>query len=148
MIPVSRRRFMTGAAACLSFWGGRGMTDERLVDSLTSVVLDTRAAARLGGHYLAVGSATEPADPVSLSRRILPTPALRRSFLHSSLLGRKRILRRRIADDFEAGRTAEVDGWLLAETEARLAGLVAVAEEGAAGGGKKGSEGFFCEKGL
>jgi hypothetical protein len=143
MIRVSRRRFITGAAACLSFWGGRGMTDERLVGSLTSVVLDTRAAARLGGHYLAAGAATEPVDPVSLSWRILPTPALRRRFLHSSLLGRKRILRRRIAADFEAGRTAEVDGWLLAETEARLAGLVA-----AAGRRKKGSEPFFPEKGL
>lgn len=145
MIWVSRRRFMTGTAACLSFFGGRGMTDERLVDSLTSVVLDTRAAARLGGLYLAAGSASEPSDPLSLSRRILPTPALRRSFLHSSLLGRKRILRRCIADDFEAGRMAEVDGWLLAETEARLAGLVAVAgsaEEGA----EEGSEPFFVPK--
>lgn len=35
------------------------------------------------------------------------------------------VLRARVRDDFEAGRTVDVDGWVLARTEARIAALLA-----------------------
>jgi hypothetical protein len=57
---------------------------------------------------------------------ILPTAEQRLAFIGSSRDERRRIVRRRIAADFTARRTFDVDGWVLAQTETLLAALVAV----------------------
>jgi hypothetical protein len=57
---------------------------------------------------------------------ILPRAALRHAFMTAPPGRRIEMLSSLVAADFEAGRTAEVGGWILARTEARLAALVAL----------------------
>ncbi|HEU4620082.1 MAG TPA: hypothetical protein VFV10_18745 [Gammaproteobacteria bacterium] len=137
---MSRRHLLLAAAgACVA--GAAGLrvagtgarrsgaaASDALVEGLAALVLDDVAAARLGRQLLAERPAL-PRDRAALALMILPEPEQRRAFAVSALDARTRMLRERIDADFGAGRTAEVDGWVLAETEALLAALAA-AENG------------------
>lgn len=124
MIGLSRRDCLLGAAGCCLTASVRRGSAAALVDALTGVALDPDAAARLGRCVLTSRPGL-PRRPFALARLILPNPAHRRAFMAATTAGRRRLVRLRIGADFAAGRTAEVDGWVLAETEALLAGLIA-----------------------
>ena len=64
-----------------------------------------------------------------MSRRVLPSASVRRRFLAAGDRRRRRIVERRVADDFEAGRVVVVDGWVLSRTEAALCAAVALQEQ-------------------
>ncbi|HEX5420041.1 MAG TPA: hypothetical protein VFY39_08580, partial [Gammaproteobacteria bacterium] len=97
------------AGACLAVsWRLPGAT--ALSAALAALVPAPRLAARLGACYLATRPA-EAAGAEVLCRLILPSAALRNAFMIAAPSRRIETLRRLVAADFEAGRTAEVGGW-------------------------------------
>lgn len=96
-----------------------------LNDMIMSLFGDRRAAATVGRAYLA--QRPEERNAPRLLARVLETdsgasamPSLAAADLHAWLRQRSRA-------DFAAGRTVWVEGWLLAQTEARLYALAALA---------------------
>jgi len=87
-----------------------------------SVVGHRRSSRIVGRAYLA--SAPDPCDAASLQRQLLPTDPGRSSALLDDVGRLRRYVRGRIEDDFDSGRTVQVHGWVLSETEARLCALV------------------------
>ncbi len=125
MSALSRRRFLGGAAGCCAGAGLRRLPSAALADAFAATVLDPAAAARLGRRFLASRPALSR-DARALGRMILASASQRRAFLAAAPVRRRRMLRERIAADFAAGRTVELDGWILAETETLVAAVLAV----------------------
>ncbi len=125
MSVLSRRRFLGGAAGCWLPAGLRRLADAPLAAAFAGVVLDPKSAARLGHRCLAERPEW-PRDARALSRLVLPGACERGAFLVAAPARRRQLLRERIAEDFAAGRTMEVGGWVLAETESLVAAMLAV----------------------
>jgi hypothetical protein len=100
-------------------------SDVAVVDALVQLLPEPSGAARLGWRYLAARDSLS--DSRALGRELLATPAARRAFLDATGDKRRRIIEACVAEDFAASRIAEVDGWVLAETEAILCAVVATA---------------------
>lgn len=114
-MPDHRRRALLALAAALPAWGVL-RSDITLRDRLLALVPRPASAIPIGKAYLAAHGAEagrltdliaarlgQPVDDASLRRRV-----------HEM-----------VAEDFADGRVAMVDGWCLAETEARLCALAA-----------------------
>lgn len=110
-MAISRRRLL-GAMVLLATgpaWSRRGMGVPLLPADLLPPVPDTDAVAH---QWLSPGQA----GPASLERRIL-------ALIDDQPAAATQRLRRRVRDDFAAGRVVRLHGWLLSETEACLCGL-------------------------
>jgi hypothetical protein len=130
---VTRRRAMSigvgGLGAALLFWRRRGSPggDSASVCDRVLALFEHRSAAA------AIGSAVLQRYPHERDRQWLlaqlladaPEPASRWLQSDDSLL--HDWLRQRMRGDFANARTVWVDGWLLAQTEARLCALAALA---------------------
>jgi hypothetical protein len=133
---ISRRRAMTASAvaalaallpwrACLSREVARdAIAHNAVARDAIGIFRDRSAAAAIGDAYLA--QHPDDRDAPRLLRRLFgddlaqATAGIGREDLHVRL-------RRQLRQDFAEGRTVLVDGWLLAETEARLCALAALA---------------------
>lgn len=108
-----------------------GKGPDVLIGGLLDILVpDSAAAARLGRRYLD-GASTDVdlrrlADGVLASLHMTTAADNVASTPESVLIDRAR---RRVIDDYVAGRVVEIDGWLLSITEARLYALAALAED-------------------
>lgn len=102
------------AGAGLLVWTGRRAAETARADALVAVLRDRNAASRVGERILtelpAWGDAT----------------ALRRTLGGGSSVGLAARVAQHVREDFDGGRVVLVDGWVLAETEARLYTLAAL----------------------
>jgi hypothetical protein len=127
----SRRRFLRvallGAATSLldplrGAWGykaARFTSPPELARRLVQSLRDLSSARAVGAAYLQM--MPDEADVQALLARLLEDqPALSGS---RSAAATRQLLRRCIRGDFARERVVAVDGWLLAETEARLCAL-------------------------
>jgi len=132
---MNRRRFLRRAAwlgGCLSLWPavafGRSIETPAARQARRIAGIFTRpvSAARIGRVYL-----RDHPHEASLERLMhglaagWPGGAARIERLSNAQLRRR--LHRKIRADFAAGRTVRVQGWVLAESEARLFGLTTLA---------------------
>jgi hypothetical protein len=132
---LNRRRFLRRAAWAAGFLGLRpavlsGRSIEapvaRQARRLAGIFARPASAARVGRAYL-----RDHPDQASLARLVQqlaagwPGGAQRIERLSAAQLRRR--LDRAIRADFAAGRTVRVEGWVLAESEARLLGLTTLA---------------------
>jgi len=132
---MDRRRFLRRAAwvgGSLSLWPvavfGRSINtpSARQARRLAAIFTRPVSAARVGRAYLR----SHP-NEASLDRLIQeiaagwPGGAAQIERLSTAQLRRR--LHREVRADFAAGRTVTVQGWVLAESEARLFGLTALA---------------------
>jgi hypothetical protein len=85
---------------------------------LRGLITDRDGAARLGRSYLAV----HPSE----ARGGFLVHDLVGATVPTSVIGASREVAARIRDDYAAGRTVVVDGWVLSRAEARLYALVAL----------------------
>jgi hypothetical protein len=131
MSPTQRRRSflaLAGAAGAVVVgvarpW--RSLVEVRpptLESALLSVLSDRAAAAAVGAAYLAVTPAE--ADRLLLLNRLAAALNVVASLPDAAAL-RARVAAR-VGQDFAAGATCSVDGWVLSRTEARLDALAAV----------------------
>ncbi|HZS84703.1 MAG TPA: hypothetical protein VFA50_17640 [Stellaceae bacterium] len=133
---ISKRTFLRSALALLAVPGGTlfglwatGETSD--VAARITDLIGARAGARAIGAAFLARFPTE-ADQKQLSRRIAQ---LVRSSGEARLGGEaissralQRAVRQAITSDFETGRMIELDGWLLAQTEARICALLVLRE--------------------
>jgi hypothetical protein len=118
---VARR----GAAAGPAAVGTASMPE---IAALRALVTDRDAYETLGAMYLqSLPVAERCAD--RLTRPLVPEARAA-----SSMEGLRQAIGRRIRTEFAERRTVGVDGWILAETEARLLGLVAIGYDVSASG--------------
>jgi hypothetical protein len=130
---LSRRGFLTcllAGAGCL-FVGrvarggsGRGVPPEALAVQIVSAVPDRRRAAALGRAYLrdAPNEASVAGLVAAISSGCVPS-------LGSHTAGTadlRRALSMRVERDYAEQRLVEVQGWLLAPSEARICALTAL----------------------
>jgi hypothetical protein len=96
---------------------------ESLTAALLELVADEQAARYLGRRYLLA----RPGVPGSsaLAAEIVGADDYA-GWLWANVDERRRRLAARVADDFAAGRVVELDGWVLAEAEAKLCALAAL----------------------
>lgn len=131
---MKRRSFLT----LLAWMGGLGLlrpgravdelrktAEEPLGMRLADLLTDQRSAAAVGRAYLR--SAPHERNPHLLVQAIAASrPELRRNLAASDVPRLRAWLSQALREDFEQGRLVEVDGWILAETEARLCALAAL----------------------
>ena len=126
---MDRRAFLTTTWTLLSaspivLWLGAGCSSPSSAEAAARVLAGPLAespeAADLGRRILARGSS-------GLTLELL-TAALTEGWPEApgEEAGAASRLQRQHLDDFARGRTAEVDGWVLSLTEARLCALVAL----------------------
>ncbi len=117
----TRRELLRLAWLGLALFPGRAAArwpDARL-DACLRLFPEPAGAGLVGRAYLDRVPAERDAE------RLLELLAIPQTLLRSGATQRlHRWVWERIRDDFEAGRTVEVGGWILAQTEARLCGLV------------------------
>ncbi len=127
MWDSSRRQLLAGAASSALAWGALRLGLARApaapglptwAPGLLALTRDLEGARALGERCLAQGLA--PRDAVALAQRLLAeAPA----FSPRALQAHLRALRGR---DFASGRTALLDGWVLAQSEVDRVALVAL----------------------
>lgn len=132
--PIGRRGFVVTALGLAAttltarFGSTRQVMDhdtatdaERLVRSFSS----PESAAELGRAYLA--TASRESSPALLVDRIAAGLPNGYKVLRMADDGQlKSLLARRLKEDFMAGNTVTVDGWVISQTEARLCALAAL----------------------
>ena len=121
-MKLNRRSFL-GMAAVAASSGAAAFVSIRSPDPLAPVELTDlfsrykAQAARVGERYLECAEGSGAQRPITIADEPLPSSWNRdrlRAYVES-----------RIESDFELGRTVDVDGWILSETEADLCALVA-----------------------
>ena len=125
---ITRRRVLwalvaVGATVGLARLARLPPFDSRVRGSLRALLTDLASAERVGSAY--VEQHPEEADPALLEARIAGSQAdaerifgeMRPDELASWIWNRQQ-------EDFRAGRTVSVDGWILSETEALLCARV------------------------
>lgn len=131
---LDRREFLAqlgaGAAAALAFSSagplGCGGPRDPLVGVLESLFDEVEAARVIGAAWLAA-QPTPPAAEALLAEIADGRLEAARALAGSDPVALLAQLRERHRADFESGRTAEVRGWLLSLTEARVCGALAAA---------------------
>jgi len=127
---VSRRRLLTvlagGAVASAAARFRLGFRPARRDDRTVwlSLVRDCRSSRAVGRAYLA--SLPAVPDSSDLRRRLLPSDPQRAASVVSDVERLRQHIGRQVRDDFGSGRTVQVRGWVLAETEARVCALIAM----------------------
>jgi hypothetical protein len=135
----SRRAFLAasllGGGALVA--GGSAIavrwTGERTVRRLLGLFTDRAALRPVGAAYLKAVPAES--DRAKLERLLLQDLGLEARFASPEELGR--LVADRIRDDFAEDRVAQVEGWVLSRTEARLCALAALASVPAASPGPR-----------
>lgn len=124
-MTIRRRTFIRSASGAL---GGLALARKRkwLEPAFATFVLGSPPASRIGAAYLA----RHPDESdyrrlrhllnLDLPRKAPDSPDWGWLVEH---VGQVRI-RRQIEDDFASGKTVQLDGWVLSETEVRLCALV------------------------
>ena len=127
---LSRRTVLTMLLAVLAFRRGvaPATAKGKIAVSLRSLLAPVSgSAAHLGRAYLA--TAPLEADRTSLQRALQrDIPVLREAAAGGRVDETWALLQARIADDYSEGRIAELDGWIVSRTEARLCALHAVGD--------------------
>jgi hypothetical protein len=104
---------------------GRSNTHDPLALKLAQVFTYSPSAAIIGLEYLRC--VPQEADVGLLVDLICASQPKRRAEFAQAHMGKLRaLLRSQQRHDFERGRTAEVQGWILSQTEVRLCGLAAL----------------------
>lgn len=141
MMHFSRRRMLVGAAGTLA--SSFTILHRRRFGAASDAAAGSGEAALVGALARLAARGPEPSgvvdvgrryaaglpapDPAALCREVLPDRAARRAFLAAGEDERRRIVLRRIAADFDAGRVVVVDGWVLSRTEAAFSAVAALA---------------------
>jgi hypothetical protein len=86
--------------------------------SLLDMVPDGPATRRVGRAALALGRL--PGDMEGIAVRLGTQPFFRAALASDCPTTRRQLVQDQCAQDFAAGRTVTVDGWVLSETEAGL----------------------------
>lgn len=119
--------------SALSFFLPARLLAERLAFSsndllalrLVRVFTSEKSARRVGSEYLR--RAPEEADLSRLVDRIASTHPQRRAQLEqASVTELRELLNQELREDFALGRTIDVSGWVLSQTEVRLCALAAL----------------------
>jgi hypothetical protein len=98
---------------------------DRLVSKLDGFFHDKDSARAVGREYLRI--APLEADTLKLTAFICAHRQERYDELNFASMGKVRsILLHQQREDFDKGRTVNVQGWILSETEARLCALTAL----------------------
>ncbi len=125
---ISRRAALVGlatagAGAGLWFLAGREASNPRLDDPRVAAVLgwlsDPSSAARAGRRVLE--QLPKPIDPQALISQLLSAPRWDGDRPVAELFAEQ------IREDFREGRVMRIDGWVLAESEAKLLALAQLA---------------------
>ena len=131
--PISRRRLLLGAAAVaaaalvpsgarrLGLAGSTSSSVVVLASRLRALLDDPAAAARLGRDYL--DWVTRWPTVEELIEQLLPMSGTIESTSQSDPGVLLRGIAERRASDYREGRIVPCDGWLISETEGRLAAL-------------------------
>ncbi len=122
---LTRRRFIGGCATLAGL--GMGLSGCRESAEVMAAAQRLSAGVVDREHWSAVGSAyldTVPGAP-NLAGLVAELDA---SLGTGDAAGAMIPVAERVRLDFEEGRTIRVDGWSLAETEARLAAVVALVD--------------------
>lgn len=117
------------AHACAALAASRafavGLPPDRSLPHRLAAVFKNRAGARvIGGAYLAQHS-EEDIDRL-VSSLMASSDAMAGAVREGDDRVLKNVIRERIRNDFATRRTVNVDGWVLARTEARLCALNAL----------------------
>ncbi len=122
MTKLRRRSLLVGAAGMaggLAVWqfmrGGAGTMTPAMA------LVDPAAAARIGARV--IEAAVPAVDMAAMERRMAAFGDILSTSADAAAL--HRAMATKVADDFAAGAIVEIDGWLLAQTEADLAVLAA-----------------------
>jgi hypothetical protein len=119
---VHRRQFLTVAAGTLASLAGGKAFALPVVQNTTSLE-PTELLGMLGPQVVRlIGVSYRTAAPHESTTTALRT-ALLKDLIGSTRESVTRSLTQRVLDDFAAGRTVIVSGWLLAVTEARQCAL-------------------------
>jgi hypothetical protein len=126
--PLSRRRFI--AVAMLLAAGGLpaalpATEQTGTAGHLLTALTDRAAAARLGRAYLAAFPAE--AEPDTLLNLLIAAVRAHHGSLPETPRGLVTVLGSLVKQEYVSAPLVEIDGWLLAPTEARLYGLAALA---------------------
>lgn len=135
MMRVGRRGFIGGVAAVVAVatapigWVGRafGASTAGLsaTDKVARLFSDAAGTKRIGEAYLAV--VPDDGDVELLLRAIAPPDEVPEEWWAQITVGElRREVRTRAHDEFIANDIVDLEGWLLAKTEARLAALFVV----------------------
>lgn len=130
---TSRRRFLVlassvGAAALL---GPRALGaleasfTERLEERLSGLFRETESVRFVGLEYLRAAPEENSVDAL-IGSLAAGVEGGRRTLETTSGDGMRALLARRMRDDFGAGETVELRGWILSRTEVRLAAIAAL----------------------
>jgi len=96
-----------------------------LASKLVGFFQDKESAGAVGREYLRI--APLEADTLKLTELICAGRPARHAELNFASMGKVRsILLHQQREDFDKGRTVNVQGWILSETEARLCALTAL----------------------
>ena len=127
---IRRRQFLAGAgglgAALLVRSAGHWFPRSGDIDGvrLAGLLESTESAGAVGAEYLRVVPAENTAD-VLTARLIGGLPAERATLRRATDGELRQVLAVSAREDFLAGRTIELDGWVVSLTEARLCAITA-----------------------
>lgn len=120
LMPLGLVRFPPALATFFS-----PTPSDPIVSNLTKIIINKKSSGIVGRAYLR--STPEEADARLLVDLICSSQAGLRSLMVGKEPEQLRTLIRHLQmEDFENGRTARVQGWVLSRTEARLCALVAL----------------------
>jgi hypothetical protein len=124
MSDWSRRGFLTAAGAVLAalhatLWGCSESDPDEMLDAALRDWFEPGPADRAGRKVLARGEGWNDAGALRAPLRAQLDDA-------RNPADARRALAEAVSEDFRAGRTLELDGWLVSETEARLYALAAL----------------------
>ena len=128
--PLSRRELLGAlVAATLPWMGLMGFPTDvgrrrKATTTWLSMVGHRRSRRVIGRAYLAASQDTIDAGTL-LCQLTPPADASATGWTDNAERLRTHV-RSLIADDFEAGRTVQLHGWMLSETEARVCALIAL----------------------
>jgi hypothetical protein len=127
---LKRRTILGLIAACLPVSRAASALDSALTESdsadrLLALFSDPASAASVGAKYLA--DRGDNADEATLLAELVAGDESMLARMDAmSPTGLRRYVREKIRQDFVAGRTESVDGWVLSTSELRLYALAAV----------------------
>ena len=132
---ITRRTFLGGmlAAALAAVFGLRWWQLRRQDDILVELLLklfdrhEFDSAALLGQRYRE--AVPQEAGQAALAAALVASLGAEAGLPAGDLAGLRRLVDERIRGDFAAGRVVDVDGWLLAVTEARICALASLAAD-------------------
>jgi hypothetical protein len=130
VLVIGRRQFLVGAAGLGALLGVRSagiwVSGSRRLDGprLAGLLHHPESARVVGAEYLRVAEGRNTAGGLT-AELIAELPAPRNTLRGASDDELRHILAVGARNDFAAGRTIELDGWVMSLTEARLCAIAA-----------------------